>query len=65
MKDFKCLKYQRTEYAKRIRKDYEAHRLSERRCNMREYTVRTDGFCNSLTTITKDNYILEITNETK
>lgn len=32
---------------------------------MREYTVRTDGYCNSLTTITKDNYILEITNETK
>lgn len=29
MKDFKYLKYQRTEYAKRIRKDYEAHRLSE------------------------------------
>lgn len=61
MKNFKCLKYQRTEYAKKIRKDYESHKLSERRCNMREYTVRIDGYCNSLTTITKDNYILEIT----
>lgn len=37
------LKYQRTEYAKQIRKDYEAGKIKERRCNMREYTLRTDG----------------------
>lgn len=24
---------------------------------MREYTLRTDGLCNTLTTVTKDNYI--------
>ena len=24
---------------------------------MREYTLRTDGFCNTITTVTKDNYI--------
>ena len=59
-KDFKCLKYQRTEYAKRIRKAYEAHKLTERRCNMREWTIRGDDCCNSLTTVQKDNYILEI-----
>lgn len=52
-----ALKYQRTEYAKKIRKDYEAGKIRERRCNMREYTLRTDGFCNTITTVTKDNYI--------
>jgi len=53
-----ALKYQRTEYAKKIRKDYEAGRIKERRCNMREYTLRTDGLCNTITTVTKDNYII-------
>jgi hypothetical protein len=55
------LKYQRTEYAKKIRKDYEAGKIKERRCNMREYTLRTDGYCNTITTVPKDNYILEKT----
>lgn len=53
-----ALKYQRTEYAKQIRKDYEAGKIKERRCNMREYTLRTDGLCNTLTTVNKDNYIV-------
>ena len=52
-----ALKYQRTEYAKQIRKDYEAGKIKERRCNMREYALRTDGLCNTITTVTKDNYI--------
>lgn len=52
-----ALKYQRTEYAKRIRKDYELGKIKERRCNMREYTFRKDGYCNTITTVTKDNYI--------
>lgn len=52
-----ALKYQRTEYAKKIRKDYEAGKIKERRCNMREYTLRTDGLCNTITTVVKDNYI--------
>lgn len=52
-----ALKYQRTEYARQIRKDYEAGKIKERRCNMREYTLRTDGLCNMITTVTKDNYI--------
>lgn len=55
-----CLKYQRTEYAKEIRKEYEAGRIKERRCNLREYTIRKDGYCNTLTTVLKDNYIIEI-----
>lgn len=28
---------------------------------MREYTTRIDGCCNTITTVQKDNYILEIT----
>lgn len=53
-----ALKYQRTEYAKKIRKDYESGKIKERRCNMREYTLRTDGLCNTITTVQKDNYIV-------
>lgn len=52
------LKYQRTEYAKRIRKDYESGKIKVRRCNMREYTIRMDGMCNTITTVQKDNYIV-------
>lgn len=54
-----ALKYQRNEYAKKIRKDYEAGKIKERRCNMREYTIRNDGLCNTITTVQKDNYIVE------
>lgn len=53
-----ALKYQRTEYAKKIRKDYDARLIKERRCNMREHTIRTDGLCNTITTVPKDNYII-------
>ena len=60
MKKYRCLKYQRTEYAKQIRKDYETHKITERRCNMREWTIRNDEYSNSLTTVIKDNYVLVI-----
>ena len=53
------LKYQRTEYAKQIRRAYEAGEIKERRCNMREWTIRTDGISNTLTTVQKDNLLLE------
>ncbi len=59
-KEFYALRYQRNEYAKAIRKDYEAGKIKERRCNMREYTIREDECANTLTTVLKDNYILEI-----
>lgn len=55
-----CLKYERTEYAKSIRKAYESGILKERRCNMRKLTLRTDGLCNTITTVQKDNYIVDI-----
>ena len=50
-----CLKYQRTEYGKKIRKQYESGVLYERRCNMREIVPRSDGITNTLTTVLKDN----------
>lgn len=59
-KEFYALRYQRNEYAKAIRKDYEAGKIKERRCNMREYTIREDECANTLTTVLKDNYILEV-----
>lgn len=57
------LRYQRTEYAKKIRKQYEAHEISERRCNMREWTIRTDGISNTLSTVTKDTLLVEVSKE--
>ena len=53
-----CLKYQRTEYGKKIRKQYESGVLYERRCNMREIVPRSDGITNTLTTVLKNNYLL-------
>lgn len=57
------LKFQRNEYAKRIRKAYEAHEMQERRCNMKEVVPRADGLCNTITTVQKDNYLLEAWDE--
>lgn len=54
----KALKYERTEYAKQIRKAYESGKIKERRCNMREIVPRPDEICNTITTVLKDNYIL-------
>ena len=43
-----------------LEKKYESGQMHERRCNMRQYTVRHDCLCNTITTVQKDNYILEI-----
>lgn len=53
-----CLRYVRTDYAKRIRKAYESGVLRERRCNLRQYDIRRDSVSNTITTVQKDNYIL-------
>lgn len=53
-----CLKFERTEYGKLVRKQYESGQIKERRNNMRKLTVRQDGLTNTLTTVLKDNYIL-------
>ena len=53
------LKYERTEYGKQIRNQYEKGEINERRSNMREFTTRTDGVSNTLTTVQKDNYLFD------
>lgn len=45
-----CLKYERTEYGKKIRKDYESGKIKEQRKNMRRLVPRKDGKSNCLVT---------------
>ena len=59
-KSYFILRYERTDYAKRIRKDYESKRIKERRCNMRKWGISRDGLSNTLSTVQKDNYLLEM-----
>lgn len=49
----------RTEYGKQIRKQYEAHQVSEQRKHIQQLEPRTDGISNTLTSAEKDNYICE------
>lgn len=65
MKRYAILKFQRNEYGKKIRKAYESHEVQERRCNMKEAVPRMDGLCNTLTTVLKDNYLLEIEDDSE
>ena len=50
----------RTEYGKAIRKQYESGAVKESRHNMTELEPRTDGISNTLTTVQKDNLLLEV-----
>lgn len=49
----------RTEYGKQIRKAYESGQIQERRHNMTELEPRQDNVSNTLTTVQKDNLVLE------
>lgn len=49
----------RTEYGKSIRKAYESGEIKESRHNMTELEPRSDGISNTLTTVQKDNLVLE------
>lgn len=53
-----CLTYERTEYGKKIRKDYESGKIKEQRKNIRRLVPRKDGKSNCLTTVQKDNLIV-------
>lgn len=53
------LRYERTEYGKEIRKQYEDGEVNEKIGNMRELKPREDGISNTLTTVPKDNMLLE------
>lgn len=49
----------RTEYGKQIRKAYESGQIQENRHNMTELEPRQDNVSNTLTTVQKDNLLLE------
>lgn len=53
------LRAERTEYGKAIRKQYEAGEIDEKIGNIREMKPRTDGVSNTITTLLKDNYVVE------
>lgn len=53
------LRAERTDYGKEIRKQYEAGEVYEKIGNMREMMPRTDGISNTITTVQKDNYVIE------
>lgn len=54
-----CLTPKRTEYGKKIRKDYEAGKIKEKRRNVQQLEPRFDEKINCLTTVQKDNLIVE------
>jgi len=56
------LTFERTTFGKKIRKDYEGGRIDIQRKEMRQYTTRMDDCSNTITTILKDNLLLEIWN---
>lgn len=51
---------QRTEFGREVRKSYDSHKTYYRRQDMRVWVPRNDGICNCISTVTKDNIILEI-----
>lgn len=53
-----CLTPKRTEYGKKIRKEYEAGIVKEQRKNIQQLEPREDGKTNCLTTVQKDNLVL-------
>lgn len=49
----------RTEYGKKVRKDWESHKLIQQRKYMQQIEPRTDGVSNTITSVQKDNMLLE------
>lgn len=49
----------RTEYGKKVRKDWESHKLIQQRKYMQQLEPRTDGISNTITSVQKDNMLLE------
>lgn len=60
-----CLRYERTEEAKRCRKAYEAHEIHHGYNELNELHPRPDGKTNTLTTVQKDNLVAEPVNITQ
>ena len=58
-REVQCLTPKRTEYGKKVRKEYESGDLKESRHNMQQLEPREDGVCNTITSVQKDNLIIE------
>lgn len=52
----------RNEYGKAVRKEYEAGNFTDSRHNMTDMQPRSDGISNTLTTVNKDNYVIQLGN---
>lgn len=55
----------RNEYGKAVRRKYEAGEIDESRHNMTDLVPRQDGICNTITSVEKDNYVIEPFNTEK
>ena len=55
----RVLRYERTEFGKAIRKKYEKGEVQLKRNEMRMLVPRKDGISNTITTVQKDNYVIE------
>ncbi len=53
------LKSERTCFGKSVRKQYERHEINLKRQDMRIWRPRKDGVSNCITTLTKDNIMIE------
>ena len=58
-REVQCLTPKRTEYGKKVRKEYESGELKESRHNMQQLEPREDGVCNTITSVQKDCLIIE------
>ncbi len=58
VKEPKCIKMERTEEGKRLRKRYENGELKLKFNELRKPTTRNDGCTNTITGVQKDNYVL-------
>lgn len=52
-----CLRTVRSDYGKKIRKDYESGKLKISRHKFLKHKIRNDGCCNTISTVDKDNYV--------
>lgn len=60
MKEIQCLRYVRTDYAKEIRKQYESGELDAGMSELQQLEPRNDDLSNTITTVQKDNLIMEV-----
>ncbi len=63
MEMIRCLRLVRTEQAKKIRKQYENHEIDFPRSQLQQLEIREDECCNTITTVLKDNLVMEMNPE--